>query len=476
MTRYAIIISVEKYHHFQPTSFTHADGELLRSTLIEKCDYTAQNCLSLQLTPEETKTADEILADIRNTVEGADVGDSILFYFAGHGHLAKKDEAYLILPDTEPNKYESTALALDKISEELRQPGLGCFRIFDACHSGLDVRSNSDEPNSGAFVRAVTHDASGWVTLAACREDESSYPDTDLGHGIFTYYLCEYIRNLEPDEPVLPELLKVDIVERVLERAERTKQRQTPTLNASISGNIYLAIRCQDDPQKKSDALPTETARELRERIVKLQNMPDLLAEGHLEKSLEILVEACKSEFGRVNDLGGELSVTSPISADDIPEGMHRDVVQFVLDRGFHPRHKFEREIERERIPKHLYIDYPPRIIATRYDIWQPPDLPKPAAILEIQGDGRCVPDVQVLLYVIPLQLKACLLVTSFRQAWPPHKDSLELLCHSYQDLNPGGTAEEAKKLAPFAVKRTMERLRQYVERRVTMLEKELRK
>ncbi len=474
MTRYAIIISVEKYSRFQPTPFAHADGKSLRSVLIEKCDYTAQHCLSLQLAPENTKTADEILAEIKKTVEGAGSGDSILFYFAGHGHLAKKDEAYLILPGTEPNKYESTALALDKISEELRRPELPCFRVFDACHSGLDVRSNSDEPDSGAFVRAVTHDASGWVTLAACREDEFSYPDQDLGHGVFTYYLCEYIRNLEPDKPVLPELLKVDIVERVL---ERTKQRQTPTLNASISGNISLAVRRQDDPQEKPDALPTETAQKLRERIVKLQNMPDLLAEGHLEKSLEILVEACKSEFERMNELGGELSTTSPISADDIPEGMHREVVEFVRRQGFHPRHKFEREIERERLPRHyLLSDYRPRILTTHYDICQSSDLPETAALLKIQGDGRCIPDVQVLLYVIPLQLKACLLVTSFRRAWPPHEDSLELLCHSYQDLNPGGTAEEAKELAPFAVKKTMERLRQYVERRVTMLEEELRK
>ena len=478
MTRYAIIISVEKYCHFRPTPFTHADGELLRSTLIEKCDYTDQHCLALQLDPEKTRTADEILAEIRKTVEGAGSGDSILFYFAGHGHLAKKGEACLILPDTEPNKYESTALALDKISEELRQPEIGCFRVFDACHSGLDVRSNSDEPDSGAFIRAVTHDASGWVTLAACREDEYSYPDTDLGHGIFTYYLCEYIRNLEPDKRVLPELLKVDIVEKVVERAKRQQGQQTPTLNASISGNIDLAVRRQDDLQEKSDASPSETTKELRERIVKLQNIPDLLAEGYLEKSLEILVEACKSEFERMNELGGELSVTSPISADDIPESMHRDIVEFVLNQGFRPRHKLEREIERERLPQSymLAIDYKPRILATHYDIEQSFDLPKTAAILEIQGDGRCVPDVKVLLYVIPLQLKACLLVTSFRQAWPPRASSLELLCHSYQDLNPGGTAEEAKRLAPFAVKRTMERLRQYVERRVAMLEEELRK
>ena len=472
MTRYAIIISVEEYRHFQLTPFTHADGDLLRSTLIEKCDYTDQHCLSLQLAPEKTKTADEILAEIRETVEGAARGDSILFYFAGHGHLAKKGEAYLILPDTDPNKYESTALALDRISKELRQPEIGCFRVFDACHSGGDVRSNSDDPDSGAFIRAVTHDASGWVTLAACREEEFAYPDQDLGHGVFTYCLCDYIRNLEPDKPVLPEFLKVDVVEKVV---KRTKQQQTPTFNASIAGNMPLAVRRQDDPQEQSDTLPIETAQKLRERIDKLQNIPDLLAEGYLEKSLEILVEACKSEFERMNELGGELSVTSPISADNIPGGMHQDVIEFVRRQGFHPRHGLERWTEEERMPRYDLGIYKPKQI-TRYGIWQSSDLPETAAILEIQGDGRCVPDVKALLYVIPLQLKACLLVTSFRQAWPPHENSLELLCHSYQDLNPGDTAEAAKELAPFAVKRTMERLRQHVERRVTMLEEELRK
>ena len=475
MTRYAIIISVEEYLHFERTSFTHDDGDLLRSTLIEKCDYTDEHCLSLQLDPDKTKTADDILAEIRKTVEEADKGDSVLFYFAGHGHLERANgadsRAYLILPDTIRGKYKSTALALDRISEELRQPEIHCFRVFDACHSGLDVRSNSDEPDSGAFIHAVTHDPSGWVTLAACREDESSYPDQDLSHGVFTYYLCEYIRNLEPDQPVLPELLKVDVVEKVV---KRTKQRQTPTLNASIAGNISLAVRRQDAPQEQPDAFPAETAQQLRDRIAQLQKLPDLLAEGHLEKSLEILVEACTSELEQTNELGGSLSVTSPILADDIPESMHREVVEFVQRQGFHPRHGLERWTEKERMPRYDLNIYKPKQF-TRYDIWQSSDLPKTAALLEIQGDGKCVPDVKALLYVIPLQLKACLLVASFRQAWPPHEDSLELLCHSYRDLKPGGTAEEAKKLAPFAVKRTMERLQQHVKRRVTMLEEELR-
>ena len=131
MTRYAIIISVEKYCHprFDPTPFTHADGKLLRFDPDRKMRLHGSTLpVSFGLIPEKTKTVDEILAEIRKTVEGADKGDSVLFYFAGHGHLAKKDEAYLILPDTEPNKYESTALALEKISEELRQPEIACFR------------------------------------------------------------------------------------------------------------------------------------------------------------------------------------------------------------------------------------------------------------------------------------------------------------------------------------------------------------
>lgn len=154
MNRYAIIISVEDYSHFTKTSFAHADSELLCRTLTEICDYPSQHTLLLKLSPETEKRPVEILSEIKNIVDGSGPGDTILFYFAGHGHYSE-GRTFLILPGTIPGAYETTALPLDDISKELRQPERACFRIFDSCHSGLDVRGDEINPDAEAFMRAI---------------------------------------------------------------------------------------------------------------------------------------------------------------------------------------------------------------------------------------------------------------------------------------------------------------------------------
>ena len=203
MTRCAILIAAEKYVHFPATPFTHADAGLLHVTLTELCDYPAQHVLLLRLTLEDDKTPAELLDAIRKAVNGMERGDSVLFYFAGHGHCSD-NRTYLLLPNTTAGAYETTALSLEDVSKELRTPERSCFRIFDACHSGVDVRGDSELPDSSTFMRAVTHDASGWVTLAACSENQYSVADPQIGHGVFTHYLCEYIRGLNANEPVMP--------------------------------------------------------------------------------------------------------------------------------------------------------------------------------------------------------------------------------------------------------------------------------
>lgn len=186
MTRYAIILSVENYAHFQPTSFCHADASLLYATLTEHCDYAQQHVLQLKLEADSQESPATILNQIKQVIEGSRPGDTILFYFAGHGDYDKEeDKTYLILPKTSPHMYGKTALALDDISNHLRPKDRYCFRFFDACHSGKDVRDSSALLNSAGFIRKVTNDYRGWVTLASCAEDQSSYPDPTLKHGIF---------------------------------------------------------------------------------------------------------------------------------------------------------------------------------------------------------------------------------------------------------------------------------------------------
>jgi hypothetical protein len=482
MTRYAIILSVEDYAEFSRTPFCHADASLLCTTLTDRCDYASQHILLLKLDPGSGETPATILDRIKQTIDGSKPGDTILFYFAGHGHRAKDDKTYLILPDTVPGAYEKTALALDDISNRLRQPDRPCFRMFDACHSGADVRDGAVLPDASGFVRAITHDPTGWVTLAACREDQYSVSDPVIGQGIFTHYVCDFIQSAKMDEEILPELLKIGIVDKVYGHAKKLGNSQTPTLNASISGNVSLATRRADSPRKQEGEDNGRKEATLQERIAKLRAVPDIITTDFLHQALQHLVEATRKELEAQCDLATDISVGSPISASKIPDGMQRDIVVFAQRQGLHSRHelrRWEEEVEESQplwgsaaVLASLFPSKKRKHV--HYDIWQSASMPESANMIELAGDGRCVPGVKILVYVIPLQLKVCLLVSAFRQGWPPNEDELELLCHSYNTLKPGNTPTHDRGLAPFAVKRIVENLRQFVARRVNELEKEL--
>lgn len=484
MKRYAIILSVENYKNFSRTPFCHADASLLRTTFTTQCDYASNNILQLELKPDSGETPSNILDRIKETINSTQPGDTILFYFAGHGHRAKDDKTYLILPDTVPGRYEITALALDNISKLLRQPDRSCFRMFDACHTGVDVRDGSELPDAAGFIRAVTHDPTGWVTLAACREDQYSASDPAIGQGIFTYYVCDYIQSSKENEEILPELLKIRIVDKVYEHAKKLGNSQTPTLNASISGNISLATRCSNILRQQQSVDDKEHVAILQNRIAKLRNVPDIIKTDFLNQALQILVEETCKEIEGKSDLITNISNAAPISASYIPEGMHQDLVMFAQRQGLHSRHEFNRFEEEVEEPHFLWesTTLPSSLFPRKkrkhvsYNIWQPINMPESAVVIELAGDGRCIPGLKILVYVIPLQLSVCLLISAFRQGWPPNEDTLNLLCHSFDTLKPVHTPEDARSLAPFAVKRIIKKLNQCIDIRVNELERELHK
>jgi hypothetical protein len=109
------------------------------------------------------------------------------------------------------------------------------------------------------------------------------------------------------------------------------------------------------------------------------------------------------------------------------------------------------------------------------YSIGQPDPFPASAVVVQASGDGRCIPYVLVLVYVIPLQLSCCLLVAGFRCEWPPHGSSLEPVLRMHSILSPGSDVESvARKLACSAVAEISARVEKHVAQRVRKLEAEL--
>lgn len=239
-------MSGEEYKEFGDISFCHADAYFMHETLTEFCDYDRNNLqLEMIYTDNPDMSASNIYQILKDIVEKAESDDTVLFYFTGHG-MKKGEKGYLILPDTVHANLEETALDLHIINEILKAGKGSSFIILDACHSGINARS---EMESLYLEEIKDHSC---ITLASCSEKECSYPDEEKEQGVFTYYLCQEIRNADPLTEINIEQLKINVCDDVAEWCKIHYVQQTPTLLGTSVGNTSFATR----NEKKNEYLP----------------------------------------------------------------------------------------------------------------------------------------------------------------------------------------------------------------------------
>lgn len=243
MRRFALFLSSERYLHYDETPYCHADAAKFCSTLLDTCDYLPENVLCLALEPGDGKNASEIIKSVTELCNRSEDGDTILFFFAGHG-VALEDETYLILPDTSRSNVSGTALKLFDIEYFLSKNKRLNIRIFDCCHSGEGSRAAVSSAEADGFIKAILSEGTDCsMTLASCAIHEKSYSDEGLGHGIFTASLISAIKEQESDTFVYAEVMKVAVCDAVQEWCRNRGKSQTPTLRAQITGNMPFAKR-----------------------------------------------------------------------------------------------------------------------------------------------------------------------------------------------------------------------------------------
>jgi hypothetical protein len=156
-------------------------------------------------------TRDNILDHLTWLLKNNNPGDSLVFYFSGHGSYRNdtngdepdgKDE--VICPHQ-----SLTFISDDVLHERLKElPGTVNLDVFlDCCHSGSGIREDGEirvrfmdppkerlarraEPRSARFM-APREEASDHTLWAACRSDQKSFerPLEGKVRGVFTYHL-----------------------------------------------------------------------------------------------------------------------------------------------------------------------------------------------------------------------------------------------------------------------------------------------
>lgn len=429
MKRFAVIMATEQYADpsYTPTPYCHNDARLLRDTLVDFCDYAEQDILLELLEPETPISPSDLLARIEEIGKRSQPGDTILFFYAGHGGLFEGD-AYLILSSTRANNKTQSAVPFRDVATALRIAGRTNVRIFDTCHSGVDVREVADASfnqrdsalDVNGLARAVaTGTEEGWITFAACKEFESSHADPAKRQGIFTWALCEAIKELSPEQDVYPELLKVSLCKRVKEWADTSRLAQTPAFNSAVSGNVTIARRKSLRQTSLASGPPTaEPTASVDERLARLRALLRPGTRGHtqaLADSIGSLKGHVEASVQSLRTFGISPTLSGPSRAYELPEELHRHVVRFVESKKWRPLHEVEsRQVTQER-PATLFEKVSGHYGSvsttnTEFTVSQSSDLPDSLVYLKIDSDG-VVPNALLFFYLLPLQVRAAFLL-----------------------------------------------------------------
>ena len=336
MTRYAFLIGCEEYSNFSNIAFCEADVGLIEETLLDYCDYEYKNIKRIFQYKDCDDGPNIIYSKLQKMIDNTEKGDSILFYFAGHG--VKEDEkGYLLLEDSKASDLQKTALDLAKINELLRKSNIDCFMILDACHSGIFSRN--------AFISSIIDIVSdtGCITLASCSANEESYSYQEMQQGVFTYYLCEEIKKISFGEPIFIENLKIKVCKSVIEWGKKNSKIQTPTLNGQIVGNKAFAYRNYNNYTI----------------IENSENVLDLLSIGSLNTN------QTKSKFNNTNikkyrrciiDVQNEKNIDKQSEIQSIALSLMYDKIYDVFNRKFSKYKNYEMDFIHEGYFSILYM------------------------------------------------------------------------------------------------------------------------
>lgn len=257
--KYAVIIGNNNYEGsgLGNLNFCANDAQAFYDALLQYAKYDEENIMLFSdgghIAAKPVYYTD-ILSAVKEMCSKATENDSILFFFAGHGTRDEKD-SYLLTKEYRSNVINDSSITMKKINEYFSNSAAKFkLRFFDACHSGrFGVRGLSNP----SVETDLAIDAEGWATLASCREEQYAHELSQIGHGVFSYFL---IRGLSGDasinnENVSLDNLKVYVMNQTISFTRKIGVEQTPVFSGEQAGTLILSVISNKEKDKISEIL-----------------------------------------------------------------------------------------------------------------------------------------------------------------------------------------------------------------------------
>jgi len=208
--KWALVIGIARFRNPRLNlKFTRDDAQAM-ADLLRNPVYGRFRPDHVRLIADADATSVNIRAGVNWLARSATENDLAVIYIATHGTAREQDIEgvnYLVTYDTDVDSLDglySTAIRMVDITTAVRTriSALKVAVILDTCHSEGAVAHTVTIPQS---ISEQTLDrlkeGTGRVILAASRTEESSYESPRLGHGLFTYYLLQGLKE-QKDAPL----------------------------------------------------------------------------------------------------------------------------------------------------------------------------------------------------------------------------------------------------------------------------------
>ena len=257
----ALIVGLEAYrpgpNQIDAVAFAQADAMAFQQAV--NTTFAAHRPEICLLTNEGATYAD-LTNEIVGRAYGLGSDDLFIFYYAGHGFHDDSGNRLTVWDTNLVNVRGSTLGVEEHILGPLRRSE--CQRVLafvDACASrfkpiGRKAVTALDAAEFGKLLKTAAFNA----VFLSCRAGEESFPDRDLGHGVWTHYLLRALNGQAAEAidqrgfitaATLQDYLRQEVPRHV---ANHPRLQATQTPEAIVTATSTFAIRHVATPQPES--------------------------------------------------------------------------------------------------------------------------------------------------------------------------------------------------------------------------------
>jgi serine/threonine protein kinase len=226
--RNAVIVGIDGYSTAPLHGCVNDAKEVSKTLALEQYDFDCRVILDSQA------TSGNIMQALGELSYDGDGGESLLFYFAGHGTVLGS-AGYIVTSDYAPYDPGISLAELAQLMEAASRKYEHVITVLDCCHSGGAYNWIGSRPLSNSDIESQIPSVNeSRCVLAACRPEESA--EERDGHGIYTQQLIEGMTGKAVNFHGEVTLLGLhDYVSRVV-----APIIQTPVFKGDIAGTVVL--------------------------------------------------------------------------------------------------------------------------------------------------------------------------------------------------------------------------------------------